>query len=529
MVGLILAIACANIANLLLARATARRREMALRLSLGAGRPRVVRQLLTESVLLAALGGLFGLAFAAWGIRALTLLIGNGRENFTLHATLNWNVLAITVALSFVTGILFGFAPAIQSTRVDLNGTLKHTRAGENRLRSSAWSGIRPSQLLVVSQIAISLLLLVGAGLFVRTLTNLSSIALGFNGERVLLFTVNATQAGYANDQLVRFYEGLQARLSAIPGVRNVSSSNFALVSGSGGSTSVRVPGYSDQNPGTSFLSVGPGFFTTMQIPILSGREIDERDVRRGGSVAVVNEVFAKTYFANENPIGRHFVLSVSTPVDLEIIGVSRTARHLSLKEDTPPVVYIPYSLKFRPLGQMTFELRAAGDPLALAAAVRQVLQQADSRVPVSNIGTQAARIDQTISQERTFATLCTCFAVLAVLIACVGLYGTMAYSVARRANEFGIRMALGAERRRLVWMVLRQVLGMAGVGLGIGLFAAFAVSHVVESFLFQMKPNDPLALSGAVLILLAAVLLAGYLPARRASRLDPWAALRDA
>jgi macrolide transport system ATP-binding/permease protein len=529
MVGLILAIACANIANLLLARATARRREMALRLSLGAGRPRVVRQLLTESVLLAALGGLFGLAFAAWGIRALTLLIGNGRENFTLHATLNWNVLAITVALSFVTGILFGFAPAIQSTRVDLNGTLKHIRAGENRLRSSAWSGISPSQLLVVSQIAISLLLLVGAGLFVRTLTNLSSIALGFNGERVLLFTVNATQAGYANDQLVRFYEGLQARLSAIPGVRNVSSSNFALVSGSGGSTSVRVPGYSDQNPGTSFLSVGPGFFTTMQIPILSGREIDERDVRRGGSVAVVNEVFAKAYFANENPIGRHFVLSVSTPVDLEIIGVSRTARHLSLKEDTPPVVYIPYSLKFRPLGQMTFELRAAGDPLALAAAVRQVLQQADSRVPVSNIGTQAARIDQTISQERTFATLCTCFAVLAVLIACVGLYGTMAYSVARRANEFGIRMALGAERRRLVWMVLRQVLGMAGVGLGIGLFAAFAVSHVVESFLFQMKPNDPLALSGAVLILLAAVLLAGYLPARRASRLDPWAALRDA
>jgi len=528
MVGLILAIACANVANLLLARATARRRELALRLSLGAGRLRVVRQLLTESVLLAALGGAFGLVFASWGIRALTLLIGNNRENFTLHATLNWNVLAITITLSFVTGMLFGLAPALQSTRVDLNAALRQTRAGEHRLASSAWLRIGPSQLLVVSQIAISLFLLVGAGLFVRTLSNLYSIALGFNDERVLLVTVNAAQAGYRNDALVRFYEGLQSRLSTIPGVRNVSSSNFALVSGAVSSTSVRVPGQSDRNPGSFFLSVGPGFFTTMQIPILFGREVDERDVRRGASVAVVNEVFAKTYFANHNPIGQRFVLSVSTPVDLEIIGVSKTARYNSLKGDTPPVVYIPYSLKMRPLAQMTYELRAAGDPLALAAAVRHVLQQADSRVPVSDISTQTARIDQTISQERTFATLCTCFAVLAVLIACVGLYGTMAYSVARRTNEFGIRMALGAARRRLVWMVLRQVVVMATVGLGIGLCGALAVSHVVEGFLFQMKPNDPLALLVAPLILLAAVLLAGYGPARRASRVDPWTALRD-
>jgi predicted permease len=528
MVGLILAIACANIANLLLARATARRREMALRLSLGAGRARVVRQLLTESVLLASFGGVLGLVFAGWGIRAITLLIGNGRENFTLHATLNWNVLAITIALSFGTGLLFGLAPALQSTRVDLNTTLKQTNAGPHGPGSSAWFRVRPSQLLVVSQIAISLLLLVGAGLFVRTLANLTSIALGFNGERVLLFTVNARQAGYVDEGLVRFYEDLQARLQAIPDVRNVSSSTYALVSGSVSSTGVKVPGYSDRNPGSSFLSVGPGFFTTMQIPMVSGREVDERDVRRGAAVAVVNEVFARTYFANDNPIGRHFVLSISTPVDLEIIGVSRTARYDSLKGDIPPVVYIPYSLKFRPLGQMTFELRAAGDPLALAAAVRQVLHQADVRVPVSTIGTQAARIDQTISQERTFATLCSCFAVLAVLIACVGLYGTMAYSVARRTSEFGIRMALGAERRHLVWMVLRQVLMMAVVGLGIGLGVALTVSHVVASFLFQMKPNDPLALFVAALILLAAVLLAGYGPARRASRVDPWTALRD-
>ena len=528
MVGLILAIACANIANLLLARASARRREMALRLGLGAGRSRVVRQLLTESILLASLGGALGLLFAGWGIRALTLLIGNGRENFTLQASLNGNVLAVTIALSFLTGILFGLAPALQSTRVDLNVMLKQTRAGEHRRRARAWLRVGPSQLLVVGQIAISLMLLVGAGLFVRTLGNLNAIALGFNGERVLLFTVNATQAGYANDELVRFYEGLQTRLTTIPGVQNVSSSNFGLVSGSGSFTGVKVPGTSNQNQGSSFLSVGPGFFTTMQIPVLLGREVDERDVRRGAPVAVVNEVFARTYFANESPIGRHFVLSVSTPVELEIIGVSRTARYNSLKSDIPPVVYIPYSLKSRPLGQMTFELRTAGDPLALAASVRQVVHQADSRVPVSNIVTQTARISQTISQERTFATLCSCFAVLAVLIACVGLYGTMAHAVSRRTNEFGIRMALGAERGRLVWMVLRQTLVMALAGLGIGLFVALAVSPVVESFLFQMKPNDPLVLSLAALILLAAVLVAGYGPARRASRVDPWTALRE-
>ena len=479
MVALILAIACANIANLLLARATGRRREMALRLSLGAGRLRVVRQLLTESVLLASLGGLLGLGFAGWGIRALTVLIGNGRENFTLHATLNWRVLAITIALSLATGILFGLAPAIQSMRVDLNGALRQTRAGEHPWRLVSWLRISPSHALVVSQIAISLLLLVAAALFVRTLTNLNMIALGFNSEHTLLFTVNAQQAGYKDENLVRFYEGLQARLSTLPGVRNVSSSNYALVSGSQSSTNVKIPGFTGKNPGVSYLSVGPGFCTTMQIPILLGREIDERDVRQGAKVAVVNEVFAKTYFDNQNPIGRRFVLgSRGAPPEIEIVGVSRNARYTSLKGDIPPVAYVPYSQNLISLGQMTYELRAAGNPLALAQALRQAVHQADARVPAYNVGTQAKQIDQTISQERTFATLCGCFAVLAVLIACVGLYGTMAYSVARRTSEIGIRMALGAQRGRLLWMVLREVLVMAAVGLAIGLAAAVATSH---------------------------------------------------
>lgn len=530
LVGLILAIACANIANLLLERATARRREMGVRLSLGAGRMRLVRQLLTESVLLASLGGLLGLAFAKWAIGALTLLIANGRENFTLHANLNWNVLLTTIALSIGTGVLFGLAPALQSTRVDLVSALKQTRAGEPRLRLRAWLRVSLSQTLVVSQMAISLLLLVAAGLFIRTLTNLNSIAPGFNRENLLLITINAAQAGYKDEALLRFYRDLQTRFSALPGVRNVSFSNYALVSGGRNATDARVPGWSGEDANTSVLNVGSGFFTTMRIPILLGREIDERDAVSPVPVAVVNELFAKKFFGNQNPIGRHFGLGrAKDSIDFEIIGVSKTARLQSLKQDIPPVAYVPNNKNPRQaLGQIVYELRTGGDALALASNARQIVHQADARIPISNMVTQARQIDQTISQERTFATLCTCFAVLAVLIACVGLYGMMAYSVARRTNEIGIRMALGAERARLIWMVLREVLVMAIVGLGIGLPAAWAASRSVQSFLFQMKPTDPIALTLAALTLLAAAVLAGYGPAWRASKVDPWTALRD-
>ena len=528
MVALILAIACANIANLLLARAAGRRREIAVRLSLGAGRMRIVRQLLTESVLLAAIGGALGVAFASWGIRALTLLIANGRQNFTLHASLNWHVLGVTLALSLATGLLFGLAPALQATRVDLVSALKQTRAGQARLRLRSWFKISLSQALVVSQIAISLLLLVAAGLFVRTLMNLNSIQLGFNSERLLLVTLDASQAGYKSDALYRFYGNLTEEMAAIPGVRAVTLSDYALVAGSRNGTGVTIPGRTDKNMHTSVVSIGPAFFSTMQIPILLGREIGRRD---GSSdhVAVVNEVFAKHFFPGENPIGRHFQLGARDHSDIEIVGVSKTARLNTLKQDVPEVVYVPYQQNpWRSLGQVVFELRAAGDPMSIASTAREVVRRADTRIPISNIVTQEKQIDQTIVQERTFATLCTAFAVLAVLIACIGLYGTMAYSVARRTNEIGIRMALGAERRRLIWMVLREVLVMAAAGLAIGLPVALAASKVVQSFLFQMKPNDPAAIIGAALLLIIAAAAAGYGPAYRAARIDPWTALRD-
>jgi predicted permease len=532
MVGLILAIACANIANLLLARATSRRREMAVRLSLGAGRFRVVRQLFTESVLLSVTGGALGVLVAAWGIRDITWLLANGREDFTLHAGLNWPVLGFTFALAVVCGLLFGLAPALQGTRVDLTPALKESRASapRGRLRHA---GIRVglSHVLVVSQIAVSLLLVVAAGLFVRTLSNLRSVTLGFNRENVLLFNLNARQAGYKGAALARFYGSLRDRFRAIPGIRNVSFSSTVLAAGHWDSEGLYIPGLAKtggEELSTCEVEVDQSFLTTMQIPILLGREIQERDLE-SARVAVVNEKFVKKFFAGENPIGRRIGMGDRKgPADIEIIGVAKASLYNSIKEqDTPPVAYVPYTQDLDRLGQISFELRAAGDPLALVGTVRQIVHQASPAVPVSDVTTQSRAIEQTISQERTFAGLCGCFAVLALLIACIGLYGSVAYSVARRTGEIGIRMALGAESRRIVWMVLREVVTLAAVGLGIGLAAAYSLTRFVASYLFGMKPHDPLALSVSVLVLAAAAILAGYAPARRASRIDPMAALR--
>ncbi len=531
LVGLILRIACANIANLLLARATARRREMAVRLSMGAGRLRVVRQLLTESVLLASLGGALGVLFAFWGIRFLTILLANGKENFTLRAEINWHVLGMTVALSLLTGVLFGLAPAIQSTRVDVMPALKETRGSERRSRvRHTFLRVNLSQILVVSQIAVSLLMLVAAGLFVRTLSNLQSIQLGFNRENVLLFNLNGRQAGHGDSEIDSLYTGLQKRFAAIPGVRNASLSSGAPVGGGQMALPINVPGV-DQSPGNLVMTVGPSFFATMQIPILLGRDIDERDQPGSPSVAVVNELFAKAAFGDENPLGRHIVMGGVSGVprrEMEIVGVCRNARYGSVKSDFSPIVYFPYNQgTFPPVNQMTYELRAAGDPLALANTVREIVHQADARVPVYGLKTEDMQIDQTITQEITFAKLCSAFALLALIIACVGLYGTMAYTVARRTNEIGIRMALGAQRGRIAGMVLREVLVLAAAGLAIGLPAAYAGSHLVDSFLFGMKPNDPLAISLAAATLVAAAIIAGYAPARRAARIDPMVALR--
>jgi predicted permease len=524
MVGLILLIACANIANLLLARAEARRREMAVRLSLGAGRLRVIRQLLTESVLLSLTGGAFGICVAALGIRSLTWLLSNGKENFTLHADVDWRVLGFTLLVSIIAGLAFGLAPAIQSTRVDIAPALKETRAGVRRTRLFGLSHV-----LVVSQIAISLLLVAAAGLFVRTLNNLHSVDLGFNRENVLLFSLNGAQTGLKEPALKATYSELQRRFLLTPNVRQATLASVPLVAGWNDGNSIKVPGHPDDprhGPNTSVMQVAPGFFDTMQIPILTGRPIDERDREGAPIAAVVNEVFVKKYFANESPIGRHFVFDPD--VDVQIVGVAKTARYSSLKREIPPVAYFSYLQSIGwPIKQMFFELRTAGDPLAMANTVRQIVHEISPQVPVADLTTQSRKIDETISAEKTFAELCTCFGVLALVMACVGLYGTMAYAVSRRTSEIGIRMALGAERRRIIWMVLRQVLLLGTLGVLIGMAAVWETTAFLKSYLFGLQPNDPLTLGFAVAIMAACAVLSGYAPARRASRIDPMTALR--
>jgi macrolide transport system ATP-binding/permease protein len=529
LVGLILALACANIANLLLARAAARKSEIALRLSLGAGRLRVVRQLLTESVLLGALGGVMGILFALWGIRFLTGLLANGRVNFTLHAELNWHVLAAAATLSFLTSVLFGLAPALKATRIDVMPALKTASSTQPPI-AHTFRRVGVKHLLIVGQIAISLLMLIAAGLFVRTLSNLTSIELGFNRDSLLLFQIDAREAGHKDPEIAAFYRNLCNRFAAIPGVRSATLQRHSLIAGEDG-LPISVPG-SPPNPANRFFTVGPAFFTTMQIPILAGRDFQQSDRSGSPAVAIINQAFAKANFGDRNPLGQHLILQEagkqdSVARDMEIVGISRNARYGSLTRAIPPVVYMPYDQGYPQPNEMVYVLRTLGDPLRYVNSVREIMHQADARVPVLEIRTQAADIDRSINQEIVFAELCSGFAVLALVIACIGLYGTVSYNVARRTGEIGIRMALGAQRAVVVRMVLREVLVAAAAGLAIGMGTALAISKYVESLLYGIKPNDPLALTMAVMTLLSAALLAGYMPARKASRIDPMTAVR--
>jgi predicted permease len=522
LVLLILALACANIANLLLARSAARRREIAIRLSIGAGRFRLIRQLLTESVLLALAGGVAGLAVALWGVRFLTLLLSDGRDNFTLRAELNWHVLAAAIALSVLTGVIFGLAPALQATRVDLTSGLKHSRTGQPPVRGLFRFGT--GRILVVSQIAIALLVLVAAGLFVRTLSNLESIELGFNRENVLVFGLDAHRAGHPQSEILPFYESLRDRFAAIPGVRVAALSDMSLI-GMGFDGTMASDG-SEPLHSTGILQVGLDFFAAMQIPVVLGRSFEAHD--RGG-VAVVDQRFAQAIFGNANPVGKivHLPKDEGRP-SFEVIGVAANARYARLEGQPAPVLYLPFAQAvFGPVADAVFELRTAGNPLNYVRAVREIVRQADTNLPLSEVKTQSALIDRTISQEIAFARLSTALALLALGIAAVGLYGTVSYNVARRTSEIGIRMALGAQRRLVVWNVLREVLLLAAAGIAVSLPVAYTASKLVESFLYGLKRNDPVALSGAALLLFSIAVVAGFIPARRASRIDPMTALR--
>jgi predicted permease len=532
LVGLVLLIACANVASLLVTRASSRRREIGVRLALGASRGRLIRQLLTESLLLAGLGGACGCVLAVWASAFLVTLSSAGRGVFTLTLNPDLRILAFTAAASFVTGILFGLIPASRATRLELTPALKQNA------QEFHGAGLRfgLGKALVVAQVALSLVLLFGAGLFVRTLVNLRHLDIGFNQQNVLLFGLNPTKSGYKEAALNDFYSRVQQRLSALPGVTSATSSWHLLLEGGARGLTISVPGYvpkSGERMSLHVLPVGPGFFATMKIPLLRGRDFTERDHERAPKVVAVNESFAKKYFAGRDPLGQRIILAPDEEEyrsDAEIVGLTKDARYDSLRGATPPTIYQPVR-QATDIPYLFFELRTAANPLALVPSVRAAVASIDASVPLFGIKTQSQQIDELLFQERLFAKLTSSFGFLALLLACVGLFGILSYAVARRTREIGIRMALGAQQADVLRMVMRETLLLVAVGIAFGVLASVAASRIASSvisdLLYGLKITDAstIIISGGLLILVA--LFAGFLPAHRASQVDPNIALR--
>ena len=517
-VALVLLIVCANVANLLLSRATTRQKELSVRLSLGATRGRLIRQLLTESLLLAALGGALGILVAYWGKQLLPGAPGRATG-------LDWRILLFVVVVTGVTGILFGIAPALRGTGMNLSSALKDTG------RSVIGSRGALSKTLLVVQVAISLVLLVGAGLFLRTLQNLRHVDVGFNPQNLLLFRVTPQLTRYDEPRSAQLYRTMMERLAALPGVRGVAMSQPALLSGSVNSTSIYVQGRSyppggirDGSNSINRVVVSPSFFAVMEIPLMTGRTFTDGDSTTAPKVAIINETAARTYFPNESPLGRRFGSSVETSNQLEIVGVLRDAKYDSVRDNAPPTMYVPYSqTRF---GGAVFEVRTAAAPASVTASVREAVRQIDPNLPLMDVSTQIEQVEQRFAQEKLFAQAYALFGGLALLLASIGLFGLMSYSVSRRTNEIGIRMALGAQRGDVLRLVLRESMILVVIGIVAGLAIALGAGHYVRTLLFGLPPTDVASIAAAVALMVAVSALAGYLPARRASRVDPMVAL---
>jgi len=535
-VGLVLLIACANVANLLLARAASRRREIGVRLALGASRWRLIRQLLTESVTLAGFGGALGILFALWIKNGLLAVSDWGPR--ALEPKLDWRVLGFTLALSLLTGIIFGIAPAWRATKVDLAPALKDNARG-----SSAASRSLLSRSLVVVQVALSLLLLVGAGLFLRTLLNLQRVEPGFNTRNLLLFGVQPGLIGYKDEKLAQLYQQMFDRIEAVPGVQGVTFSRMPLLSQGASSSSVFLRDALSAAPDSEgrIKSSGDGyrhqvrenFFEVMEIPMLAGRTFKPQDDAKAPKVVVVNQTFANKYFPNENPIGKRFTFDTKKPDEIEIVGLVKDAKYTRQRDEIPPTVYSPWRQELRSMGGATFEARTLGDPNAVIASIRQAVREVDGNLPLNNVKTQIAQADETLRMERLFAKLLSLFGLLAQQLASIGLYGVMAYSVAQRTNEIGIRMALGANQRDVLKMVLRQGMAVTMIGVVLGLAGAYVLTKYLESklnlnnMLYGVKVSDPLTYGVIAVLLTLVALLACFIPARRATKVDPQQALR--
>ncbi len=524
-VGLVLLIACVNVANLLLARAAERQKEIAVRLALGAGRLRLVRQLLTESVLLALAGGALGLLFALWGRDLLLDLRFSGQEMTSLQTGLDLRVLAFTFVVSVLTGLLFGLIPAWRATRVELTPALKDTGRS-----SSGHSRSLIGKTLVVAQVALSVLLLIGAGLFLRTLRNLQHVAPGFNTQNLLLFRVDPRLSGYAGERLAQLYQRVFDRIEAVPGVRLVTFSRHPLLAGSSGGRGFDVVGQPvDRNnqPRANLHIVRANFFETMEIPIYLGRSLSPQDGAQWPRVTVVNQAFARRFFANENPIGKRLRFGPDQASEAEIVGVAQDAKYTSLRAEIPPTVYVHWLQEIPRLGQMNFEIRAAGDPAKSIAAIRQAVREVDGNLPLFDVKTQVEQASQSLAQERLFAALLSFFGALALALAALGLYGVLAHSVTQRTREIGVRMALGAEARHVLRLVIGQGMLLVCVGIAVGLIAAYWLTKWLSSWMYGVDVTDPLTFGAIALLLAVVALLACWIPARRATKVDPMIALR--
>jgi len=530
-VGLVLLIACANVANLLLVRASSRRRELAVRLALGASRGRLVRQLMTESILLAVAGGALGVLFALWIKDGLLVTTEwGGRQMSALTPELDLRVLGFTLGLSLLTGIVFGLVPAMRATRVDLTPALKDSGRGSS---ASARSWLSKS--LVVVQVSVSVLLLIGALLLVKSLRNLKNVEPGFNANNLLLFNVDPSLIGYKEDRLVDLYQQMFARLEAAPGVQAVTFSRHPLLAWSSTTDSVYIP--NDLGPDgkprerdAKLHYIRENFLKTMEVPLLSGRTFTEHDDARAPKVAIVNKLFSLVYFGDLSPVGKRFSFDPEKPNEIEVIGMAEDSRYTSQREDVEPTVYLPWRQTLRRVGAMTFNVRTTGDPLSVVSGIREAVRQVDSNLPISNIRTQLEQANETLSMERLFAKLLSFFGLIAQLLAAIGLYGVLAYSVSQRTHEIGIRMALGANRARVLRMVLRQGMTLTVVGVAVGVGAAFVLTKYVEtltSMLFGIEARDPVTFIAIPLGLTLVALLACLLPARRATKVDPLVALR--
>jgi predicted permease len=529
-VGLVLLIACANVANLLLARAASREKEIAVRISLGAGRSRLFRQLLTESILLAAIGGLIGLIFAQWADSMLLGLVSQRGRTVPLDIHPDAKILGFTLAVSLLTGVLFGLVPAFRATRVDLNSILKANSRG---VVGGSGGRFSIGKVLIVAQVALSLLLLVIAGLFVHSFQKLADVQLGYDREHLMIFGLSPIEYGYkVGPSITQLYKDLLERIGAVPGVRGVTFSQDGLFSHSESADQISIEGFtpkSGQDMDARFDEIGPNYFSTIGIPILLGREIGPQDSGNGQRVGVINETMAKYYFGDANPIGRRiWDMFPTSHTDFIVVGVAADAKYNSVREKTPRRFYVPFFHPIEPdVSFARVEVRANGSPSAIAADVREAVKQAAPNLPPIEIETMNELVADSLTQDTMLTTLSGFFGGLAVLLACIGIYGIMAYAVANRTNEIGIRMALGAQGKDVLGLILRESMLLVLIGVLIGLPAVFATWKLIKSLLFGLTPADPVALAAATVLMFAVAAIAGYIPARRASRTSPLEALR--